>query len=129
VSSYAHVDKSRFPVVTITFGGGSPTDENCDEYLREMAELYDSGEELVIIMDARKSSLPSLKQQQRQAQWMKRHDSMLRKQCLGTAYVLTTGATRMILSMIFAITPQPVPYKICTNLPDAEEWVQDQLRD
>ncbi len=46
---------------------------------------------------------------------------------MGTAYVITNIAVRAILKMIFAITPQPVPYGVYSNLADAEEWAMDQL--
>lgn len=127
MANYADIDTSRFPVVVITFTGAASTDENFDRYLTDMKAIYESGEKLAIIFDARSSPLPSLKQQQKQAYWLRRNDDMLKSQCLGTAYVITTGTTRMVLRMIFAITPQPVPHKMCSNMDDAEEWAFAQL--
>jgi hypothetical protein len=127
MASYTNIDASRFPLVTIIFTGVPSTDENFEQYLTEMKALYDSGEKLAIIFDASNAALPSLKHQQRQASWLKKNDEMLKKQCLGTAYVITSGAIRVVLRMIFAITPQPVLHKICSNIDDAEEWALAQI--
>lgn len=127
MASYADVEKSRFPLVVITFTGADSTDENFDQYLADMKAIYESGEKLAIIFDARSAPLPSLKQQQRQASWLQRNNQILKDQCLGTAYVITKGTTRMVLRMIFSIAPQPVPHKVCSNMDDAEEWTLGQL--
>jgi hypothetical protein len=127
MASYTNIDTSRFPLVKIIFTGVPSTDENFEQYLNEMKAVYDSGEKLAIIFDARNAALPSLKHQQRQAAWLKRNDDMLKNQCLGTAYVITSGAIRVVLRMIFAITPQPVPHNMCSNMDDAEEWALAQL--
>jgi len=127
MSSYADIDKSKFPVVTVTFTGVSSTDGNFKEYLQELESLYDSGEDIAIIFDARKASLPSIKHQKQQASWLSQNENLLKKQCKGTAYVITNRPVRAILKMIFAITPQPVPYKVYSNMDDAEVWVSTQL--
>jgi hypothetical protein len=127
MTSYADIDTSRFPLVIITFTGKYPTDEGFDQYLNALEALYDAKEKLAIIFDARSAPLPSLKQQQRQASWLKINNQLLKDYCLGTAYVITAGTTRIILRMIFAITPQPVPYKVCSNMDDAEEWTLARL--
>jgi hypothetical protein len=127
MSLYAEIDKSRFPVVTVTFTGKSLSNDSFVEYLNELTALYAAKEKLAIIFDARNAPLPSLNQQQRQAAWLKENENVMREYCLGTAYVITKVAVRMILRMIFAITSQPVPFEVCSNMDDAEEWVMDQL--
>ncbi|MCZ4410274.1 STAS/SEC14 domain-containing protein [Cryomorphaceae bacterium 1068] len=127
MGTYAELDKSRFPLVTITFTGKYPTDEGFDQYLNELEALYDAKKQLAIIFDARSAPLPSLKQQQRQASWLKKNNQLLKDYCLGTSYVITAGTTRVILKVIFSITPQPVPYKVCSNMDDAKEWALTRL--
>lgn len=127
MSSYAEIDQSKFPKITVTFRGVASTDENFEEYLHALKSLYDSCVDIAIIFDARKASLPSIKHQKKQAKWLSQNEELLKKHCKGTAYVMTNRPVRAILKMIFAITPQPVPYKVCSNMDDAEEWAMDQL--
>lgn len=127
MTEYAQFDTSRLPFVVITFTGDAPTDENFDKYLREMKALYDSEEKISIVFDARQAVLPSLSFQKKQALWLKVNENLLKEYCSGTAYVITNKSVRVILRMIFAITPQPIPYKVCSNMDDAEEWARAQL--
>jgi hypothetical protein len=126
---YAIFDQSEFPVVIIRFTGVSSTDENFGDYLAEMTALYDRQEDLAIVFDAREASLPSLRHQKMQAQWLQDHKALLKKHCRGTAYVMVTSSARIILLMIFSFTSQPVPYKTFSNMPDAEAWVSGLLQE
>ncbi|MGB6037823.1 MAG: STAS/SEC14 domain-containing protein [Cryomorphaceae bacterium] len=127
MSSYAEIDQSKFPEVTVTFTGVASTDENFEEYLHRLKSLYDSSVDIAIIFDARKASLPAIKHQKQQAKWLSQNEELLKSHCKGTAYVMTNRPVRAILKMIFAITPQPVPYKVCSNMDDAKDWVSTQL--
>ena len=127
MSLYADIDKSKFPLVTVTFTGVSSTDENFEEYLQGLKSLYDSKTDLAIIFDARHANLPSIKHQKQQAKWLSQNEELLRTFCKGTAYVITSIAVRAILKMIFSITAQPVPYRIFSNMDGAESWVRKKL--
>ena len=92
-----------------------------------MKDLYSRKKDLSIIFDARKATLPSLRHQKMQAKWLEENRDDLKTHCRGTAYVITKIAVRSILKMIFSITPQPVPYKIVSNMEDAENWCTEKL--
>ncbi|HKL03062.1 MAG TPA: hypothetical protein VJ911_05280 [Cryomorphaceae bacterium] len=124
---YAVFDRSRFPVVTITFTGESSTEENFNRYLKETESLYEYKKRFSIIFDARSASLPDLKHQKMQANWIKANESRMKTYCAGTAYVIVNKAVRAILKMIFALYPQPQPYKIFSDLASAEVWAREVL--
>jgi len=127
MATYAQIDTSQFPLVVITFMEKTSSDEDFERYLSEMKDLYEARKNLAIIFDARNAPLPSLKQQQKQAAWLRRNNDLLNEFCAGTAYVITKRTVRMILRVIFSITPQAAPYKVCSNMNDAEEWARAQL--
>ncbi|MCA1762584.1 MAG: STAS/SEC14 domain-containing protein [Flavobacteriales bacterium] len=124
---YARFDLSAFPVVTIAFTGESSTDENFQQYLNETEALYEHKKRFSIIFDARSASLPDLKHQKMQANWIKANESRMKTYCAGTAYVIVNKAVRAILKMIFTFYPQPQPYKIFSDMASAEVWAREVL--
>jgi hypothetical protein len=124
---YAHFDTSQFPVVVVAFTGEAANDENFEAYLNGLHDLYESGDSLGIIFDGRNAKLPGLKYQKQQADWLKENEAMMKSQCVGTAYVITSTIIRGVLKAIFAITPQPVPYKVCPSMEEARKYIESQL--
>lgn len=129
MKKYASIDQSRKPIIHITFTGEQSTDENFQAYLNETKACYADQQKLVIIFDASHASLPSLRHQKMQANWLKENTTLMKDYCLGTAYVISNLAIRAILKMIFSFQKQPVPYKICQKQKEAEEWVKLQLNE
>jgi len=127
MEKYAEFDRSDFPLVVVRFTGVKATDDGFQAYLDEMATLYDGEKELAIIFDARSAALPDLNHQRMQAKWLREHTGILKKYCKGTAYVITKIAVRTVLRMIFALYPQPVPYKVFGSMEEATEWSREQL--
>lgn len=129
MNKYARIDQSRKPIIQITFTGEQSTDENFQKYLDETKACYADKQMIAIIFDASNASLPSLKHQKMQANWLKENMSLMEEYCCGTAYVIPNLAVRSILKMIFSFQKQPVPYKIFEIYEDAEVWVSKQLQE
>ena len=129
MKKYASINQSRKPIIQITFTGEQSTDENFQAYLDETKACYDDKQKLAMIFDASNVSLPSLRHQKMQANWLKENMSLIEEYCCGTAYVIPNLAVRSILKMIFSFQKQPVPYKIFEIYQDAEVWVSKQLQD
>jgi hypothetical protein len=127
MESYAQINQEHFPVVQITFTGSVSTDENFKAYLDGNETCYDKQKPLVIIFDATKASLPSLRHQKMQAEWLREHKALMQTFCLGTAYVIPNTALRLVLKMIFTLQKQPVPFAIFDDLSSATNWAQLQL--
>ncbi|MFP4090505.1 MAG: STAS/SEC14 domain-containing protein [Cyclobacteriaceae bacterium] len=124
---YVTFDMSLSPVVIITFTGNEPTEENFQAYLDETLHLYDHKEPLSIVFDATQAPLPGLKYQKMQADWLKRHEQLMKNYCRGTAYVIPNALVRGILKAIFALQKQPVPYEIFPRREEGIRWAEDQL--
>lgn len=127
MESYAHINEEHFPVVHITFTGNASTDENFQVYLAETQSCYQKQQPLAIIFDATKASLPSLRHQKMQADWLREHKALMQTFCAGTAYVIPNAALRLVLKMIFSLQKQPVPFAVFDDLPSATNWAQLQL--
>jgi hypothetical protein len=124
---YTKFDTQEFPVVVITFTGNEPTDENFRAYLDETYHLYDREEALAIVFDATHAPLPGFKYQKMQADWLKKHESLMKEYCRGTAYVIANSLVRNVLKAIFTLQKQPAPYTIVSNLQEARSWAEDKL--
>ncbi|MDN3205253.1 DUF7793 family protein [Algoriphagus sediminis] len=124
---YAEIDESKFPIIYVRFTGQKSTDENFQAYLDGNKNCYRHQKKLAILFDASKASLPSFKHQKMQADWLKENEDLMREYCLGTAYVISNPAVRMILKGIFALQKQPVPYEIFGRKEDAELWLKSRL--
>ncbi|WP_340153607.1 STAS/SEC14 domain-containing protein [uncultured Marivirga sp.] len=125
MKSYAIVDSTRMPIITVTFTGEKSTDENFQTYLDEVEKCYDDRKTIAIIFDASNAVIPKLSHQKKQATWLSQHWKLMQNYCLGTAYVIPSTAIRAVLKMIFSFQNQPVPYKIVSNLEEAESWIEE----
>jgi hypothetical protein len=127
MKSYATVDSSSKPIITVTFTGEKSTDENFQQYLDELESCYDDRQQLAIMFDASKAVIPKLSHQRKQALWLSQHWKLMKNYCLGTAYVIPSTAIRTVLKMIFSFQNQPVPYKVFSNIEEAENWIEDLI--
>ncbi len=124
---YAIVDSDKMPIVTVTFTGAHSTDENFQQYLDDLEGCYEDRKALAIIFDASNAIIPKLSLQRKQAYWISQHWKMIQTYCKGTAYVIPNMTIRTVLKMIFSFQNQPVPYKIFSNIEEAEIWINDLI--
>lgn len=127
--AYAEFDTSDFPILLVRFTGEASTDQNFKEYLDQLDDIYLRKELFSIVFDATNAALPSLRHQKMQAYWLRDNKELVESYCKGTAYVILKPATRAILKLIFAIYPQPVPYKIVVTESDGRNWAKAQLEE
>jgi hypothetical protein len=121
---YALIDESQRPLIRITFTGNKSTDENFSQYLNETQACYRGEEKIALLFDATHATLPALKHQQMQANWLKVHKKLMQNSCLGTAYLIPSPAIRIVLRMIFSMQKQPVPFRIFAEESSAMDWVK-----
>jgi methyltransferase-like protein len=127
MNKYAEVDSTDFPIIKLIFTGEAANTENFQLYLNELKQNYSSKQPIAIVFDATKAVLPGIKYQKMQAQWLKDNEQLMKDFCAGTAYVIPNRIIRNVLSAIFALQKQPVPYQICSHRSEAEDWVNSQL--
>ncbi|MEM9887606.1 MAG: STAS/SEC14 domain-containing protein [Bacteroidota bacterium] len=123
MKKYAEVDTSNFPEVRITFTGEKANDENFEQYLQESRQTYDRAEGLAMIFDASNATVPGIKYQKQQADWLKENEDLMKTYCKGTAYVIPNPIIRTVLKGIFAFQSQPVPYKVTASVEEAQQWI------
>jgi hypothetical protein len=122
---YAIVDQNQKPIVNVTFTGEKSTDENFQKYLEDLATCYDDRKSIAIIFDASHAVIPKLSLQRKQALWISQHWKLIQTYCKGTAYVIPNLAIRAVLNVIFSFQNQPAPYKVFSNIGEAENWIKN----
>ncbi|HLL05640.1 MAG TPA: hypothetical protein VK539_34035 [Myxococcaceae bacterium] len=120
------VDEKLWPLVLIRYEAPLSM-EDLELLSARLSDILARQEPYVAIADARRSQGMTPEQRQHQADWMKRHDTQLRKYCLGSAFIVTSALARMTVSVIFALKPPPLPYTIVTTLEAAAVWAADRL--
>ena len=125
MDSYAIINESDFPIIRIHFTGSKSSDHNFQTYLDQTKACYRFEKKLAILFDASNASIPALSHQKMQAKWLKENEELMKRFCVGTAYVIPNAAIRAILKMIFSFQKQPVPYNIFESQPEAEAWVKE----
>jgi hypothetical protein len=128
MAAYATIDESTFPIVTVRFTGEGADDQNFQQYLDDVRALYDREERLALVFDARHASLPALKYQKMQAQWLKKNEALMQSYCAGTAYIIKNPIIRSVLRAIFSFQQQPVPYAVLGSREEAEAWVEERIQ-
>jgi hypothetical protein len=123
--SFTH-DDSLWPLVLVRLEG-AVSDQQLDEFFAHGHATLLRRERYVSIFDLSRVNLPSPEQRQRQARWLKEHESLLREFLLGTAFVLSSPFVRMVLSMLFHLAPSPAPYVVVPSVDSGVVWAAARL--
>jgi hypothetical protein len=119
-------DDSLWPLMVVRLTGELPPRE-FERYLSRATQYLQRQDRHVCIFDVSELRLFSTEQRQRQVEWLKAHEVLMRQKLLGVAYVVTSATVRLTMSVIFHFKPPPVPYTLVPNLGDAGAWAAMRL--
>ncbi|HEX8437607.1 hypothetical protein [Archangium sp.] len=124
-ASSIRIDDSLWPLRVVRFVGAT-TPEQFDHYLEGAAACLRRGEKFISILDLTRG-VPTPELRQRQAEWIQKHDALLRECQLGVAFVIISPLMRLALSAIFYFKAMPVPYVVTAQLSEAALWAISRL--
>jgi len=111
---------------------GQLSDETVKAQLDGIAEqlaLADrKGIKIVTVVDMAQAARPNAVQRSMQSAWFEKHEEMLRRVNLGSAFVVRSQLVRGAITAVFWMRPLPHPHTVVTNLGDALDWAIDKLR-
>ncbi len=123
-------DESRWPLITIRYQ--AQVDEREFDQLLELLErnihrTVRTGQKTAVIYDSRSgwSAPPALRK--KQAEWMKKHADITRKNCVGIAFVMNSTVVRGVLTAVLWLSDMPSPYRVVGTMSEAEEWCEEQF--
>jgi hypothetical protein len=123
---HATIDQSQFPIVYIKFSTREATRAEADAYLNELTELNERNEPFSVVFDSSESSYLTSELCVRQGDLIKHQYSLIKKNCIGSAYVIPSFMIRFMLSAIFSIQNHPSNYTVVSSLNEAYKWAEEQ---
>ncbi len=119
-------DDSLWPLMVVRLTGELSPQE-FERYLSRSTQYLQHKERHVCIFDVSGLHLFSTEQRQRQVEWLKANDVLMRQKLLGIAYVVTSATIRLTMSVIFHFKQPPVPFTLVTSLGEAGAWAAMRL--
>jgi hypothetical protein len=119
-------DDSLWPLLVVRFVG-APSLQQQEAYLAQLRAYLQHGDRYVSILDTRQLKMMTAEQRQRQADFIKENEELLRRVTLGTAAIVTSPLIRLAASVFLHLKPMPTPYYVAPSLPSAAGWAADRL--
>lgn len=124
---YAIFDYSKFPVVHVKLTDVEITDQNFQDYVHEIGNLYQKGR-YILLLDATDTQYVSAKHRILQGNALKLNKDTITKFSIGMAIIAPSVLQRMLLEAVFIIKPYPSEVKVCKTKEEAIEWINDLLK-
>lgn len=124
---YAIFDYSKFPVVHVKLTDVEITDQNFQDYVHEIGNLYQKGQ-YILLLDATDTQYVSAKHRILQGNAIKLNKDIITKFSIGMAIIAPSVLQRMLLEAVFIIKPYPSEVKVCKTKEEAIEWINDLLK-
>ncbi len=121
------IDDSLWPLRRVRCVG-TVTPQRFEAYLENTVERLRQGHRFVALFDITQGGLPTTEQRQRQAQWFRDHETLLRRYHLGVAFIVTSPFLRLALSAIFHFKPMPTLYVVTAHESEAMLWALSRLQ-
>jgi hypothetical protein len=122
------LDESLWPLLVTRFTGSS-TDMQFEAYLARTTALLQRRERHLCILDAIHGGMPTTFQRNRQVEWIRQNEELLRDFTLGHAYVMQSPMHRLALSTVLHLKPLPTTHVIVPDLGAAVTWALGRLRE
>jgi hypothetical protein len=120
-------DDTLWPLLIARFTGTNPPDEY-EEYLEKTASYFRKREPMVMLHDAREARAVPPEQRQRQADWLRQHEVLLRHFNVGTVFVITSPVVRLSLTVIHALRPPVTPHAVVPTMIEGIGWAADRFQ-
>lgn len=121
------MDTSRWPLVVATHQG-EPPDVEVDQFIRLASGLFARQTRFAIVFDSQTVTKVSAHMRKQTTEFLKAHQHELARYIVCQGMVFHSAALRLIFSGMLAFLESPVPYRICSTVPEATEWARSQLR-
>lgn len=120
-------DDSLWPLLVVKFTG-TTSDQEFEAYLERMSTYLNRGEKWVCIYDSTEMKDSPLTHRQRQLEWLKENDALLRQRMIGTGFIVTSPVIRLAMSVINQLNKPPCPSSAVSNMKAALEWAAERFK-
>jgi hypothetical protein len=120
-------DDSLWPLLVVTFTG-TTSDQEFEAYLEKMSAYLQRGDKYVCIYDSTEMKDSPMVHRQRQLEWLKANDALLRQRMIGTGFIIVSPMIRLAMSVINQLNKPPCPSNAVGNMKAALEWAAERFR-
>jgi broad specificity phosphatase PhoE len=120
-------DDSQWPIVVDTMIG-EPTDEDIRGYNARRAERLARAQRHAQVMDGRAGARMSARHRQMIADFDEEHRDAQRRYLAGVALVVSSAFLRVLLNVIYRVTPSVCPRRPSRSIEEATSWARGLLR-
>lgn len=124
---YYTIDKTAFPIIRIKFNPVEPSEEEFEQYLKDMEEFVLAETPYLRIFNASEAKYLSAKFRIRQAEWIKKHKEAIKTYSMGSVFVIPSLIVKVVFQMITIVSPLPDAHTVVSSMEDAEEWAKKQI--
>ena len=121
------VDDSSFPMGVVSHHG-SPSDEQYQDYLLVLEDMYARREPFALVIDATEAERPSARQRKVMDAWRNANDDVIQTYNVGTSFVFSSPWMRMAVTAMRMLTPLPCPCDVFATRDEAKTWASQRLR-
>jgi hypothetical protein len=121
-------DERDKPLMRMTYQG-VPDEAEWQRHIDVMSEWARRGEVYAVLIDAREVGRIPPVQRRGIMDWIKRDTPHLEAHCAGGAMIFASPLQQGLWTAISWVTPAPIPVKIFRDVPTAEAWLREQLRE
>jgi hypothetical protein len=122
-ADFVHYDVSLWPLVTITAGGGEPSDADFQCHLDCFSCILNHDKPMVMLFDLRRANMVDLKFVQRQADFLFAHDKQIKQNLLASAVVTDSALFKSMLDMLYLIRPLTKPNQAFSSEVEAQNYL------
>jgi len=108
---------------------GVPAPTEWSAGLDHMVRWVTRREAYAVLVDAQMLGMVPATYRRELMDWINRYRLHLRTNCVGCAVVLVNAAQRGLLTAVLWVAPAPAPLNIVGEVPNAERWLKELLRD
>ena len=119
-------DESEKPLMRMTYQG-VPDDAEWERHIAVMSDWARRNEVYGVVIDAREVGRITPTQRRGIMDWITRDKEHLRLNCAGGAMIFASPLQQGLWTAISWVTPSPIPVKMFSEVPGAENWVRSQL--
>ena len=122
------VQLDRWPILVV-YSPSDFTEDDLRNHLEQLGKVYDTRREpYVLVLDATSGRRPSALQRKIQSEFREKYDAHIREYCRGTAFVTSSELLKGAATAMFWIKKPTTTTKFFTNIQQAFDWAEQQLR-
>ena len=121
-------DETDQPLMRMTYRGLCD-DGEWQRHIDQMSVWARRGDDYAVVIDAREVGRVPATQRKAIVDWIDSDRQHLKSNCAGGALIFSSPIQQGLWTAIAWLTPTPIPVKIFRDVPSAEAWLRDQLRE